>query len=128
MTLVPIAVVILIAVPCHAVALRIAARLMVDVPVSYRKALGVVAAEYVAVAAVAITLAGLAGAGVAAIAIGAIAYLAVGALLIGRSLHLADGSAVGTGNGVLIQAIQVPLLLPVAILASYAYDAFGTAA
>jgi hypothetical protein len=108
----------------HAGALRIATRLMVDVRVGYGRAYAIVAAEY---AAVAVAAAGLLAADptrAVLIVACSLTYLAVGAALIGRGLRFQAGMPVGVGNAVLIQAIQIPLLLPLFILGSFA---FGTA-
>lgn len=107
----------------HALALCIATRLMVEIPVRYRDAIMAVAVEYAAVAVVVgVLLALQANTGPILISAGALTYLFAGALYLGKRLHFADGAPMGAGNGVLVQAIQIPLIIPVLILGSFLVD------
>jgi hypothetical protein len=104
----------------HAVVLTIATRLMVHVSVNYRRAYRIVAVEYLVAGALLgiLLVANLirpTTAYIAAIA----ALLFVGAFCIGRWLTFEDGERLGVGNGVLIQFVQIPLVLPFAILVSF---------
>lgn len=123
MTLVQIIPAILIASLFHALALKIATKLMLEVPVKYGQAYKIVSLEYLAIAAVAAILifAKLGGQAVA-IALCSFTYLLVGATCIGRWISSSNGAPLGVGNGVLIQAIQIPLIVPVVILASFLID------
>jgi hypothetical protein len=108
---------------CHALALKIATKLMVDVPVKYGKAYLIVLIEYLAVGGV---VAGLWFADIGgltpAIIAAAFTYLLVGAACIGTAIPGIDGARLGVGNGVLIQAIQVPIIVPFLILGSFLRD------
>lgn len=108
---------------CHALALKIATKLMVEVPVKYGKAYLIVLVEYLAVGGVA---AGLLFADVGGPTLVIIAatftYLLVGAACIGTAIPGIDGARLGVGNGVLIQAIQVPIIVPFLILGSFLRD------
>ena len=123
MTLVQIVPAILIASLFHALALIIATKLMLEVPVKYGQAYKIVFLEYLAIAAVAAIL-GFAKLGGQAVAIVlcSFTYLLVGAACIGRWISPSKGAPLGVGNGVLIQAIQIPLIVPVLILASFLID------
>lgn len=107
---------------CHALALKIATKLMVEVPVKYGKAYLIVLVEYLAVGSVAAAL-WFAGVGpTLAIIAGTFTYLLVGAACIGTAVPGIDGARLGVGNGVLIQAIQVPIIVPFLILGSFLRD------
>jgi hypothetical protein len=118
-----IAIAIAIASLCHALALKIATKLMVDVPVKYGKAYLIVLVEYLAVGGVAAGLL-FADIGGPTLAITAVTftYLLVGAACIGTAIPGIDGARLGVGNGVLIQAIQVPIIVPFLILGSFLRD------
>jgi hypothetical protein len=107
----------------HAFALKIATKLMVEVPVKYGKAYLIVLVEYLAVGGV---VAGLWFADIGgltpAIIAAAFTYLLVGAACIGTAIPGIDGARLGVGNGVLIQAIQVPIIVPFLILGSFLRD------
>jgi ABC-type transport system involved in cytochrome c biogenesis permease component len=107
---------------CQTVALRVATRLMVDVRIAWRLAAKIVAIEYVAIACVAGMLLALRQGHVLPLAVGALIYLMVGAACISRWIAFGDGARVGVGNGVLIQAIQIPLIIPVLIAGSFLFD------
>lgn len=110
----------LVAAALHALALRIVTALMVEVPVKYSLALKIVAIEYAAVLVLAGGLAGLhLGSQTVVIVGGSLAYLFVGAACIGLWITFGDGKRLGVGNGVLIQAIQIPLIIPVVIVGSF---------
>jgi hypothetical protein len=123
LSLVQILPTVIIAAVCHALALSIATRLMVEIQVPYRQAIRIVAVEYVAVGLVVGVLLAL-NVDVRALTITAavMTYLFAGAACLGAWLHFSDGTRLGAGNGVLIQAIQIPLIIPVLILASYLID------
>ncbi len=114
---------VVIASLCHALALKIATRLMVEVTVKYGKAYLIVLVEYLAIGAVAagLVLGGVGGTTLAIIA-AVLTYLLVGAACIGKAIAGIDGARLGVGNGVLIQAIQVPIILPFLILGSFLRD------
>lgn len=105
----------------HALVLRVAARLMVHVSVGYRRAYQIVAVEYLVAGAVlgTLLLADLARPTTAYV-IAIVGLVFVGAFCIGRWLAFEGGDRLGVGNGVLIQFVQIPLVLPFAILASFA--------
>ncbi len=107
----------------HAVFLSFAVRLMVEVRPRYGHACAIVVTEY---ATAGLMVGGLLLGGIGnptyMMATAAIALLAAGAILIGRTLRFADGERLGIGNGVLIQFMQVPLVLPFIILASFLLD------
>ena len=121
--IIAIAIAIAIASLCHALALKIATKLMVEVPVKYGKAYLIVLVEYLAVGGV---VAGLWFADIGgltpAIIAAAFTYLLVGAACIGTAIPGIDGARLGVGNGVLIQAIQVPIIVPFLILGSFLRD------
>lgn len=104
----------------HALVLRIAARLMVHVSVEYRRAYQIVAVEYLVAGAVLglLLLADLTRPTTAYV-IAIVGLVFVGAFCIGRWLAFEGGDRLGVGNGVLIQFVQIPLVLPFAILASF---------
>ena len=89
----------------------------------YGKAYLIVLVEYLAVGSVAAGLwfAGFGGPTLAIIA-GTLTYLLVGAACIGTAIPGIDGARLGVGNGVLIQAIQVPIIVPFLILGSFLRD------
>ena len=104
----------------HAVVLRIAAKLMVHVSVEYRRAYQIVVVEYLVAAAVlgVLLLPDLARPTTAYV-LAIVALLFAGAFCIGRWLVFEGGERLGVGNGALIQFVQIPLVLPFAILASF---------
>jgi hypothetical protein len=104
----------------HAVVLRVAARLMVHVSVDFRRAYRIVAVEYVLAGAVlgVLLLSGLTRPATAYV-VAIVGLLFVGAFCIGRWLGFEEGERLGVGNGVLIQFVQIPLVLPFAILVSF---------
>lgn len=105
---------------CHVLALRVAVRLMVELRVEWPLAARIIGAEYVAVSLIVAGLLALApGEQALTLVVASLAYLFIGAYCLGRWVRFTDGSAVGVGNGVLIQAIQIPLIIPVFILASF---------
>lgn len=108
----------------HALFLSFAVKLMVEVQVRYGHACVIVAVQYVT--------AGLCGGGLALGGIedprwltvmAAMTLVCVGAVLIGKTLRFVNGERLGVGNGVLIQFMQVPLILPFVILVSFLWDA-----
>ncbi|MBI1732680.1 MAG: hypothetical protein HYR49_07945 [Gammaproteobacteria bacterium] len=104
----------------HGLILRFAVRVMLEVPVSARTSYGIIAAEY----AVGAILFGLAAAVSPSAwklpaALAFIGLVATGAVLIGRNITLPDGGALGVGNGLLIQFMQVPMVIPFVILLSF---------
>lgn len=113
-----------IAIVVHPFVLRIATRLMVEVPVQWSRAFKIVVIEYLAagIALALLLLLQLVGQ-TTAFAVAAIVLVAVGAVLIGRWLSFHTGEQVGIGNGVLIQFMQVPLTVPFLILLSFLFDA-----
>lgn len=120
MTWVPMVLAAAIAIVLHALALRIATALMVEVRVDYVLALKIVAIEYAAMSVFAGAVMGLQLGNLTVVIAGcSIAYLLAGAACVGYWLAFKDGSRVGLGNGVLIQAIQIPLIIPVIIVGSF---------
>jgi len=111
---------VLIALAVHPVVLRVAAKIMLGVHVPYVQGVKIVAIQYAVAGAV---LAGLILVELSrqsvALGVAAIALLAVGATLVGRWLSFGTGEHVGVGNGVLIQFMQVPLVIPLLILGSF---------
>jgi hypothetical protein len=104
----------------HALVLRIATRLMVHVSVNYRRAYQIVAVEYVVAGALlGILLFANLTRPTTAYIIAIVGLLFVGAVYIGRWLTFEGGERLGVGNGVLIQFVQIPLVLPFAILVSF---------
>lgn len=123
MTLTQIIPAVLLAAVCHALALRIATRMMVDVRVSCLFAVKIIAVEYAAMAAIAAAVTWLVpGNNAVPLAAATLAYLFVGAACIGSWIGFDNGARVGVGNGILIQAIQVPLVIPVLIIGSFLID------
>lgn len=122
MTLLQIVAAAAFAALCQTVALRVATRLMVDVRIAYQLAAKIVGIEYVAIACVAGALLALKPGQVLPLAAGALVYLIVGAACISRWIGFGDGARVGVGNGLLIQAIQIPLIIPVLIAGSFLFD------
>lgn len=113
--------VLLIAVTAHPLVLRVATKMMLEARVSYALALKIVAIEYTVAGGV-FGLLRLLGGPTAAYAFAAIAFVFVGATLIGRWLSLGSSEPLGIGNGVLIQFMQVPLVVPLLILGSFLID------
>jgi hypothetical protein len=114
---------VLLAAVCHALALRIATRMMVDVRVSYLFAVKIIVVEYLAMAVIATAVTWLVpGNNSVPLAAATLAYLSVGAACIGSWIGFDDGARVGVGNGILIQAIQIPLVIPVLIVGSFLID------
>lgn len=111
---------VLVAAAGHGPILRFAVRLMVEVPMALRDAYRIVALEYAAAGVVA-GAAALAGANTQQVpaTLAFVALLTTGAVLIGRRVSLAGGEPVGFGNAVLIQFMQVPMVIPFAILLSF---------
>jgi hypothetical protein len=107
---------------CQTVALRVATRLMVEVRIAWQLAAKIVAIEYAAIACIAGVLLALTQGHTLPIAVGALVYLIIGAACISRWIGFDDGTRIGVGNGVLIQAIQVPLIIPVLIAGSFLFD------
>jgi len=106
----------------HALALRIATELMVHVPVRFTRALAIVLLEYAAVFLVCIILFWAVDNQPLTILAGAFIYLFAGAALIDLWITTQDGDPLGMGNGVLNQAIQIPILIPLLIIAWWLYD------
>ena len=106
----------------HALALRIATELMVHVPVRFTRALAIVLLEYAAVFLVCIILFWVLDNQPLTILAGAFIYLFAGAALIDLWITTQDGDPLGMGNGVLNQAIQIPILIPLLIIAWWLYD------
>ncbi len=111
---------LLVALAIHPLILRLAIRLMVEVPVRYAHACRIVGIEYLA-AGVALLLLIYTRtlSATASYAIAAAVLIVTGAVLIGRGLSFADGVRLGVGNGVLIQFMQIPLTLPLLIIGSF---------
>ena len=106
----------------HALALRIATELMVHVPVRFGRALTIVLLEYAVVFLVCIILFWAVDNQTLTILAGAFIYLFAGAALIDLWITTQDGDPLGMGNGVLNQAIQIPILIPLLIIAWWLYD------
>ncbi|MBI2992633.1 MAG: hypothetical protein HYY48_00460 [Gammaproteobacteria bacterium] len=116
----PMLVAAAVAIAVHALALRIATEMMVEVRVNYVLALRIVAIEYAAMLGIAGAITGLQPGNLTAAILGcSLAYLFVGAACVGFWFSFKEGSRVGLGNGVLIQAIQIPLIIPVLIVGSF---------
>ncbi|MGH6634741.1 MAG: hypothetical protein ACRED0_00910 [Gammaproteobacteria bacterium] len=115
---------LLIALALHPWVLRVATAMMVEAQVPYARAFRIVAIEYVAggAALAALSLIKLTGQTTALI-LAAVVLVFVGAILVGKWLSFANGEQVGVGNGVLIQFMQVPLVIPLLILVSFLFDA-----
>ena len=106
----------------HSLALRVATRLMVNIPVTYQRALSIIVLEYTAVFLVAMILyLGLENQ-LITVVIGSLTYLFGGAALIDYWITTQEGQRLGIGNGILIQAIQIPILVPLIIIAWLLYD------
>jgi len=110
---------LLVAAAVHGVILRFAVRLMVEVSMQPRVAYAIIALEYVVAGAIAALLLALHSAWQIPAALAAIGLIATGAVLIGRRVALPGGEPVGVGNGILIQFMQVPMVVPLAILLSF---------
>jgi len=106
----------------HALALKFATQLMVHVSVQFGRALSIILLEYAAIFLVCIILFWALNNQTITILAGAIIYLFAGAALINFWLTTQDGDPLGMGNGVLNQAIQIPLLIPLFIIAWWLYD------
>ena len=111
---------VLIALAVHPLVLRVAAKIMLEVRVPYTQGIKIVAIQYAAagVALAVLMLIKLTGQ-TAALGVAAIVLVAVGAMLIGKWLSFGTGEHVGVGNGVLIQFMQVPLVIPLLIIGSF---------
>lgn len=106
----------------HSQALRVATRLMVHVSVTHQRALTIIVTEYIVVFLVAMILfLGLENQPVTVV-IGSLTYLFSGAALIDFWITTQEGQQLGFGNGILIQAIQIPILVPLIIIAWLLYD------
>ena len=103
----------------HGLILRFAVKLMVEVSMQVRTAYAIIALEYVVAAAIAGLLLATDSAWQVPAALASIGLIATGAVLIGRRVALPDGEPVGLGNGILIQFMQVPMVVPLAILLSF---------
>lgn len=119
-----IIVTLLIALALHPWVLRVATAMMVKAQVPYSRAFRIIAIEYVAggAALAALNVIKLTGQTTALILAAAV-LVAVGATLVGSWLSFVNGEQVGVGNGVLIQLMQVPLVIPGLILVSFLFDA-----
>ncbi len=106
----------------HSLALRVTTRLMVNVPVLFRRALSIVLLEYMAIFVIAMILFLGLKSQTFALVIGSLTYLFTGAVLIDLWINTKEGDRLGIGNGVLIQAIQIPILVPLIIIAWLLYD------
>jgi len=105
----------------HSLALRIATRLMINVPVLFQRAFFIVLLEYTAVFIAVMILLLVLKSQPFSILIGSLTYLFTGAFLIDIWITK-EGERLGIGNGVLIQAIQIPILVPLIIIAWLLYD------
>jgi len=106
----------------HSLALRVATRLMINVPVPFRRALSIIVLEYVAVFVIGMILFLALKSQTFTLVIGSLTYLFTGAVLIDFWINTKEGDRLGIGNGVLIQAIQIPILVPLIIIAWLLYD------
>lgn len=115
---------LLIALALHPWVLRVATAMMVEAQVPYGQAFRIIAIEYVVggVALAALSLVDVTGQTTALI-LAAVVLVFVGATLVGKWLSFANGEELGVGNGVLIQFMQVPLVIPLLILVSFLFDA-----
>jgi hypothetical protein len=88
--------------------------------VNYRRAYQIVAVEYLLAGVLlgVLLLTNLTRPTTAYI-VAIVGLLFVGAVGIGRWLSFEGGERLGVGNGVLIQFVQIPLVLPFAILVSF---------
>jgi hypothetical protein len=105
----------------HSLALRVATRLMISVPVLFQRAFIIVLLEYAAVFIAVMILLLVLKSQPFSILIGSLTYLFTGAVLIDIWITK-EGERLGIGNGVLIQAIQIPILVPLIIIAWLLYD------
>jgi len=110
---------LLVAAAVHGLILRFAVRLMVEVSMQVRVAYAIIALEYIVAAAIAGALLATDSAWQVPAALAAVGLIATGAVLIGRRVALPGGEPVGVGNGILIQFMQVPMVVPLAILLSF---------
>jgi hypothetical protein len=117
---------VLIALAVHPVVLHVAAKIMLNVRVPYIQGVKIVAIQYIVAGIVlaALMLVELSGQ-TAALGVAAVALVAAGATLVGRWLSLETGEHVGVGNGVLIQFMQLPLVIPLLILGSFLLTPVG---
>lgn len=115
---------VLLATVVHALVLRMATNLMVEVRIRYSTAYKIVVTEYVAAGVIAgILLVSQIFKPTASYIVAAIVLVSVGATCIGRWLSFGNGDRVGVGNGVLIQFMQIPLVVPFAIILSFLFNA-----
>lgn len=123
MTLIKMVLAIAASATVHALFLRFAVKIMVEVTVRYGHAFAIVLAQYATAALVAgaLILGGIDNP-LWTTTISGLGSVFVGAVLIGRTLRFSDSEPVGTGNGVLIQFMQIPLVVPFVILASFLVD------
>ncbi|MGH8654801.1 MAG: hypothetical protein ACREYE_22750 [Gammaproteobacteria bacterium] len=113
-----------IALAFHPLVLRVATAMMVEAQVPYAQAFRIVAIEYAASGVVLTALSFIKLTGrTTALILAAVVLVAVGATLVGKWLSFANGDQVGVGNGVLIQFMQVPLVIPLLIGVSFFFDA-----
>ena len=110
---------LLVAAAVHGLILRFAVKLMVEVSMQVRVAYAIIALEYMVAAAIAALLLAANAAWQVPAALATLGLIATGAVLIGRRVALPDGEPVGVGNGILIQFMQVPMVVPLAILLSF---------
>jgi hypothetical protein len=110
---------LLVAAAIHGLILRFAVKLMVEVSMQVRVAYAIIALEYSVAAAIAGLLLAVDSAWQVPAALASTGLIATGAVLIGRRVALPDGEPVGVGNGILIQFMQVPMVVPLAILLSF---------
>ena len=110
---------LLVAAAVNGLILRFAVKLMVEVSMQVRVAYAIIALEYMVAAAIAALLLAANTAWQVPAALATLGLIATGAVLIGRRVALPDGEPVGVGNGILIQFMQVPMVVPLAILLSF---------
>ena len=110
---------LLVAAAIHGFILRFAVKLMVEVNMQAGVAYAIIALEYIVAAAIAALLQAADTAWQVPATLASIGLLATGAVLIGRRVALPDGEPVGVGNGILIQFMQVPMVVPLVILLSF---------
>ncbi|MGH8120136.1 MAG: hypothetical protein ACRESK_05920 [Gammaproteobacteria bacterium] len=106
----------------HSLALQVATRLMINVSVTYQRALTIIVIEYTVVFFVAMILFLALENQPLTVVSGSLAYLFTGAALMDIWITAQGGQRLGIGNGVLIQAIQIPILVPLVIIAWLLYD------
>jgi hypothetical protein len=110
----------LVAAAVHGLILRFAVRLMLEVRVDARTAYAIIAAEYSAAALLlGVVWIVAATAWKLPVALAFTGLVITGAVLIGRWISLPDGAPLGVGNGLLVQFMQVPMVIPLAILLSF---------